>query len=851
MVEPHKPVFKVYVDNGNGWQDVSDNVVKWDSSVAVTTKTNTASLTFDYGVLQQVQQLDSSAKIKIEAGYDSNNLKLIFDGLIRNIRKSNTKEDFDVDADDYSVFMLDRFITDAFENIKAVDIIKDILSEKIPEYVWDADSFDDHEFIVEKIAFEDKPIIEIIEYLAELIGFDFWVESDGNGTIKFFCKVRKSIESDFVLERGKNLKSLIFIEDKSQMFNRVIVEGDKREFSTKEDFTGDGTTKDFVLRFRPHNVRVIVNGTILQGGVEGISQNPDFFVDFFNKKVTFVNAPQAGSSIEIEYAYDIPIKVEVTDFASISKYGERVQLIKNKNIKEKAEAKRFAREYIKRYGKPLFIAEAEAPASIDFSVGDVITVKDLAKGINNSMQVLECTYSYSKTEGFNSSLKLAQTEQTGSNVLKDIILRLKQLEELLKGDVEVVTKLTTFEETITIRIKRITAKKRQLLEGFSWSRDGVWSGNDWGVDNFVSYETFFEYGDKDVLQKDFNVIREEELRVEVLFSPELDKILVWSLGDWTKDSWSGETEFIVPTPTFLKEIIDELKSDLERTAFNLSVHPDYSSATIWSLNGGSPPYWSKIGFTRTLSPAGPTQQTHDKAVTDLASSDERLGFELRIEPALDDKTPVWSMNYVWSETGTEAAISVPEFKKYASELLNASERLTLAQEFLSFLDDELAWSRSRWSKSPAIEFVETENVILKEIDDNIISGEKISFKLNEPEDGFFWSMRAWSTDDWGNIPQNLAQQDIQNRIVSDDLVSEDSIKMELSLDSSFHGWSLKIWSKDGWIKFEQPAPQQSTHLKTEEELLAITERKGFESILSLNPQTELINTKSKWSEAAW
>lgn len=425
MTEPYKPVFIVAADVGNGWQTISSKVIKWDSTVSVTAKTNTASLNLDYSALQQLQTLDSSAKIKILAGYDPQNLKLVFDGLTRSIKKSNTKEDFDIDADDYAIFMFDRFITDAFENEKAVDIIKDILSEKIPEYSWDVDSFDDHEFIVEKIAFEDKPIIEIIEYLCDLIGFDFWVESNGEGIIKFFCKLRKSNESNFVLERGKNLKSLIFIEDKSQMFNRVIVEGDKREFSTRELFNGDGSRTEFFVRFKPGNVRVTVDGNLLKGGVEGITQNPEFFVDFQNRKITLASPPILGALVDIEYSYDIPIKVEVTDFASIAKYGEKVQFIKNKNIKEKAEAKKYAREYIKQYGKPLFIADAEAPASIEYNVGDVVTVKDIAKGINHSMQVLECAYSYSKSSGFNSALKLAQTEKTGTNILKDIILRLK------------------------------------------------------------------------------------------------------------------------------------------------------------------------------------------------------------------------------------------------------------------------------------------------------------------------------------------------------------------------------------------------------------------------------------------
>jgi hypothetical protein len=847
----HKPVYVVEADVGNGWQTISNKVIKWNANTSVTAKTNTSSLTLDYSALQQIQSLKSSSKIKILAGYDLLDLKLLFDGLVRSIKKSNTSEEFDIEADDYSVFMLDRFITDAFENEKAVDIIKDILQEKIPEYTWDDESFDDNDFVVEKIAFEDKTIIEIIEYICNLIGFNFWIESDGLGTIKFFCKVRKSNDSDFVLERGKNLKGLIYIEDKSQMFNRVIVEGDKREFSTNENFNGDGVSQEVYLRFKPRNVRVLIDGVLLKGGVEGITQNPDFTVDYYNRKISFTVSPAYGSDIEVDYAYDVPIKVEATDLGSIAKYGEKVQFIKNKNIKEKTEAKKYAREYIKQYGKPQFIAEAETPASTEFSVGDVITVKDLAKGINNSMQVLECNYTYSKTEGFNSSLKLAHTSQTGTNVLKDIILRLKQLEELLKGDVEVVTKLTSFQDTITIRIKRITAKKRALLEGFTWSKEGVWNHNDWGVDNYVGFETFFEYGDKDVLHRDTSFFAEEDLSVHVIFSPELDKIFVWSYGNWNKDSWSGETEFVIPTPTILKKIIDDIKFDIERSRFELSIHPDFSDATLWSLNGGSPPYWSKLGFTRTIKDFTPAQAIHDKKVYDELFETDRLLGELSINSNIQEHTPIWSLRYTWSNTGQENILSEETQLKYTQDLHNFSDRLILAQEFLSYLDDELVFSRSRWNKSQNVDVELTENIILKEIDNKIISEDKVSFQINDLQDGFFWGVRGWSTDDWGNIPKGLSQQDIQQRKQTSGIVSSDKTRVELTFDSVFKGWSIKLWSKDGWISYQQPTQTESTHEKTKNEELLVSERESFETILATNIQTNYVHSKSKWSDVAW
>ncbi len=850
MNESHKPKFKAFLDVGNGWQEISSYVTKWDSNLGVTSRTNTASLNVDYNALLILQQLDSSAKIKILAGYDSNNLKLIFDGLVQSIKKTNTKEEFDLEAEDFASFMLNRFITDAFAQEKAVDIIKDILSEKIPEYTWDIDSFDDNDFIVEKIAFEDKPIIEIIEYLAELIGFDFWVTSDGEGLIKFHCKIRKSIESDFVLQRGVNLKTLVFIEDKSQMANRVIVEGDKREFAKTQRFTGNGVTKEYSLVFKPHNTRVSVNGVNLIGGVEGISQNPEFFVDFFEKKVTLVNTPALMDQVVIDYTYDIPIKVEATDFASIKKYGEKVQFIKNKNIKEKSEAKKYAREFIKQYGKPLFIAEADAPASVDFNVGEVITVKDLSKGINHSMQVLECSYSFSKREGFTSSLKLAQTTQTGSNILKDIILRLKQVEELLKGDVEVVTKLTTFEDTITIRIKRITAKKRSLLQGFTWSKEGVWNHNDWGVDNTSSFQTFFEYGDKDVVYKDTSYFAEHELNLEVIFSPELNKILVFSYNEWTQNAYSGKTEFTIPTPTILKEVIDNIRHDLDNLSFGLSLHSNYSAATIWSLNGASPPYWSKIGFTKTTPAGAPSQRIFNKIEYENIGITEQNSFELSLQENYAQHVPMWSMNYVWSRTGIEESTQITPYDQSEIDQLHVNDKLSLAQEFLSDFDNEFIYSRASWNKKPIIDYGHTENIILKEIKDYLTAEDRTSLRFNELEDGFFWSVRGWSKDDWGNIPRGLAQQDIQNRTESSSIASSDKIFAELSWSEQFDGWSLKYWSKNGWIKFQQEQ-QSSTYSKTETESLIAEELIGIENINSLNNQISVVNTRSKWSEATW
>ena len=54
MIQTHKPLNKIYVDIGNGWQYISRFITKWDAVKSVTSQTDTASLNFDYNALQYI-----------------------------------------------------------------------------------------------------------------------------------------------------------------------------------------------------------------------------------------------------------------------------------------------------------------------------------------------------------------------------------------------------------------------------------------------------------------------------------------------------------------------------------------------------------------------------------------------------------------------------------------------------------------------------------------------------------------------------------------------------------------------------------------------------------------------------
>jgi hypothetical protein len=254
-----------------------------------------------------------------------------------------------------------------------------------------------------------------------------------------------------------------------------------------------------------------------------------------------------------------------------------------------------------------------------------------------------------------------------------------------------------------------------------------------------------------------------------------------------------------------------------------------------------------MSFTKKITEEEPTQQIHNKESFDKLIIGEKNSFDL----SFNIEKSMWSTNHIWSNSGTEIDSKIPTHDKYVSDLIKTKDKLNLAYGFLDFLDKELVFSRSRWNKSPEVVYVKTEKDIMKEIHNKIVSQDKLSMEFNPLTDGFFWSIRGWNKDDWGNIPSDLVQEDLKQRIANDDLVSKDRMNMDLSWSNVFNGWSLKVWGKQGWIKFEQLAPQQNTQDKKEEELLVINERIGFESTNTLDNSLTLINTKSQWSVATW
>jgi len=240
-----KPELRVRIDDGTDVIDVSSFVVQGSGVFSIDPEENSTAIKLTSNVRNLLPELGTQYRVIVDAKYEDEGVfTVLFDGLFDDLADDLIKSEIDSRSRDFTKIIFDNLATNAFENKDVVDIVRLLLDEHFPQFAYDLTTIPDQtvgqEVILDNYAFEDKVIFEIFEYLAQLIGRDFWVESDPDSDIRtFFFKVKQfdpTVKETF--EVGVNLSGLVAIEDKNQMWNHIVVEGDRRQFETFQDLVG-------------------------------------------------------------------------------------------------------------------------------------------------------------------------------------------------------------------------------------------------------------------------------------------------------------------------------------------------------------------------------------------------------------------------------------------------------------------------------------------------------------------------------------------------------------------------------------------------------------------------------------
>lgn len=357
--------------------------------------------------------------------------------------------------------------------VRATEVFRDKSPEEIVQYLIENytglqyASTETSGVTISKYVVDADLVGKVVQDVAKLL--DWQILVDVQKRFYFIPKGSRAVGYSLVV--GANCDLVGSWEfDLSRLMNDITLKGDKQSFTKEDTFTGDGTTNEFVLTYKPTgSIRVTVDGTEMK-------HEADYTVDADDRKVSFMTPPANGANIVVQYDYVVPIVIMASNDESIAKYGRHSAVIEAKWIKTMADARKYTRKLLELYAEPLARGWLKvATIRTDIKEGDIITVIDNRNGINQSMQVAKVEYYI--PEGYTKVL-VGTSEVLLYDWQAEVQERIKQLEQVL-STIETIQRQLGFKEPINvkIKIKRFVVKKTELVSGAKWNdSSAIWGG---------------------------------------------------------------------------------------------------------------------------------------------------------------------------------------------------------------------------------------------------------------------------------------------------------------------------------------------------------------------------------------
>jgi len=425
MVQVYKQLaFELNVD-GN-WIDVSSYVSKCKISKTIQKFLDTMKLELVPKIESDLGELTINQEVRAKIGETGT---YIFGGRIRSIKREAKIE---VEVVSYGVKLNDVIVEEIYENVSPEYIVQDIIA-KYTDLTYS--STVESGLTIDRYVADDKAI-NVVRDMANLLNWQIRTTWDK----KLYFEPVGYEDTGITLTTGEDIKIPRWTKDSMRMCNKLKVFGDYLVYQTEETFTGDGTTTDFTLKYKPVMVRVLIDG--VEQPLDSYRVNKD------KKKISFLTAPSSGSNIAIQYGYEVPIVFEINDRVSQNKYGIKSKVIRAKWIKSTNEAINYAKEYISKYSEPLLSAEVYISGIVEgLEEGKMITITDNYNNIQNEKLLI------SKIEIEYPSLKTKLTVGEDYEVFFDWYMEaLERIRDLEKRTYETVSfaRYYSFQETFEV-----------------------------------------------------------------------------------------------------------------------------------------------------------------------------------------------------------------------------------------------------------------------------------------------------------------------------------------------------------------------------------------------------------------
>ncbi len=313
--------------------------------------------------------------------------------------------------------------TDAYQGRPDL-ILKHMFGKYAPELT--TNNVDECTTTIEKL---DLPYIYLMEAVKKVMKFlpGWYWYADASKDIHFF----KGYESNGVTfgpdANGKynfsvNSLTCDYIGDKAA--NRIWIVGPEQADPNTIDeyFEGDGVRRYFPLSYKPNYTKVYVGGVLKQSNLESNDDgNQDFLI---NKNEKVVYNPDYRSPFTGQHRINYRPSKQVIDF--FENYPNRVEtgllierVVKNKDIKDREEARQYGKAEIKR-------------ESSDKRIVNLITREDVSIGQRCSINVVINDIERGSWNIVGNFLVTSvSTSITRKETLTDEIFRSVELEEIV------------------------------------------------------------------------------------------------------------------------------------------------------------------------------------------------------------------------------------------------------------------------------------------------------------------------------------------------------------------------------------------------------------------------------------
>lgn len=294
--------------------DISSDVIKRSINISLNLTDRIASGSFS----SKTNKPNPMDEVEIHDGVK------IFGGFITEVNCSfdGYSPVYDIEFQDYTIEMDQRYVIDTYEEKSVTEIVEDIVDTYLPD---DYSANVNISTTISKVTFDWKKPSDVFEELANIVGSEWYL--DENKVVQFFERGDNTGEEVSSITDIAFWNTIEYQESIEQLKNKVYIKGG-RQTSTddvvknlNEQIDGDNDIllTGYTYIYRRDESDNIIEPTLTFDGVEqtiGI-ENEDSFTSIKatletsfggNKDITFtaVDPGTAGNSLSVEYVIDNP-----------------------------------------------------------------------------------------------------------------------------------------------------------------------------------------------------------------------------------------------------------------------------------------------------------------------------------------------------------------------------------------------------------------------------------------------------------------------------------------------------------------------------------------------------------------